>query len=62
MVTHNVREAVAACRPARSILSPRPAHVIGVVEIAPAREERRGAALDALVADLAARFPSLASL
>ena len=58
MVTHNVREA-ARLADRLIILSPRPAHVVGVVDVPLPREERRGAALDALLQDLAERFPSL---
>ena len=58
MVTHNVREA-ARLADRLIILSPRPAHVTGVVDVPLPREERRGAPLDALLQDLAARFPSL---
>jgi NitT/TauT family transport system ATP-binding protein len=41
------------------LLSPRPAHVVGTVDVPLQREERRSATLDRLLADLAARFPSL---
>jgi NitT/TauT family transport system ATP-binding protein len=58
MVTHNVREA-ARLADRLIILSPRPAHVMGVVDVPLPRGERRGAALDALLQELAARFPSL---
>ncbi len=58
MVTHNVREA-ARLADRLLVLSPRPAHVIGAVNIPLPRDERRGAAFDALLQDLARRFPSL---
>jgi NitT/TauT family transport system ATP-binding protein len=61
MVTHNLREAVRLADQL-IILSPRPAHVTAVVDVPLAREARRGAALDAILADLAARFPNLAFL
>jgi NitT/TauT family transport system ATP-binding protein len=59
MVTHNLREAVRLAD-RLVILSPRPAHVNGIVDVPLAREERRGAALDALLNDIVARFPTLA--
>jgi NitT/TauT family transport system ATP-binding protein len=58
MVTHNIREAVRLAD-RLVILAPRPAHVLGEVDMHLPRAERRGAALDKLLADLAARFPSL---
>jgi NitT/TauT family transport system ATP-binding protein len=58
MVTHNVREAVRLAD-RLIILSPRPAHVVGIVDVPMPRTERRGAALDALLQELAERFPSL---
>ena len=59
MVTHNVREAVRLAD-RLIILSPRPAHVLGVVDVPLARQDRRGGTLDAVLSDLAARYPSLA--
>jgi NitT/TauT family transport system ATP-binding protein len=58
MVTHNIREAVRLAD-RLVILSPRPAHVVGAVDLPMPREERRGPALDALLQDLATRYPSL---
>jgi NitT/TauT family transport system ATP-binding protein len=58
MVTHNVREAVRLAD-RLIILSPRPAHVVGVVDVPLSREERRSARLDSLLKELAERFPSL---
>ena len=58
MVTHNVREAVRLAD-RLVILSPRPAHVVGVVDLPLPRDERRGMKLDALLQELAERFPSL---
>jgi NitT/TauT family transport system ATP-binding protein len=59
MVTHNVREAVRLAD-RLIVLSPRPAHVLGTVDVTLPREERRGAALDALLVDVTSRFPNLA--
>jgi NitT/TauT family transport system ATP-binding protein len=58
MVTHNIREAVRLAD-RLVILSPRPAHVVGAIDVPLPREARRGPPLDALLTDLAARFPSL---
>jgi len=58
MVTHNVREAVRLAD-RLMILSPRPAHVIGEVDLTLPHSERRGPALDALLLDVARRYPSL---
>ncbi|MGH6922249.1 MAG: ABC transporter ATP-binding protein [Propylenella sp.] len=58
MVTHNIREAVRLAD-RLVILSPRPAHVVGTVDLPMPREERRGPPLDALLADLSSRYPSL---
>jgi NitT/TauT family transport system ATP-binding protein len=58
MVTHNLREAVRLAD-RLVILSPRPAHVLGTVDVTLPREERRGPALDKLLSNLTARFPSL---
>lgn len=58
MVTHNVREAMRLAD-RLVILSPRPAHVVGVVDIPLPRAERRGPALDTLLQNLAERYPSL---
>jgi NitT/TauT family transport system ATP-binding protein len=58
MVTHNVREAMRLAD-RLVILSPRPAHVVGIVDIPLSRGERRGLALEALLQDLGARYPSL---
>jgi NitT/TauT family transport system ATP-binding protein len=58
MVTHNVREA-ARLADRLIILSPRPAHILGTVDLTLPHRERRGPALDALLLDLAQRFPSL---
>jgi NitT/TauT family transport system ATP-binding protein len=57
MVTHNVREAVRLAD-RLIVLSPRPAHVVGTMEVTLPREERRGPALEGLLADFAARFSS----
>jgi NitT/TauT family transport system ATP-binding protein len=59
MVTHNVREAVRLAD-RLIVLSPRPAHVLGTVEIALPRDERRGAAVDGLLLEVTSRFPNLA--
>lgn len=59
MVTHNVREAVRLAD-RLIVLSPRPARIVGVMEIALPREERRGAALDGLLAEFASRFSDIA--
>jgi NitT/TauT family transport system ATP-binding protein len=61
MVTHNVREAVRLAD-RLIVLSPRPAHVTGSLDVPLARAERHGPALDAILAKLAARFPTLAFL
>jgi NitT/TauT family transport system ATP-binding protein len=61
MVTHNLREAVRLAD-RLVILSPRPTRVSGIVEVPLDREKRRGPALDALLRDLAERFPTLAFL
>ncbi len=58
MVTHNLREAVRLAD-RLIVLSPRPAHVVGVTDVPHSREERRGAALDGLMDAIAARFPDL---
>jgi NitT/TauT family transport system ATP-binding protein len=58
MVTHNIREAVRLAD-RLVILSPRPAHVVSTVDVELPREARRGQPLDALLIDLAGRFPSL---
>lgn len=58
MVTHNVREALRLAD-RLIVLSSRPAHVVGTMDVRLPREERQGAALDALSAELAARFPDL---
>ena len=59
MVTHNLREAVRLAD-RLVILSPRPAHLAAIVDVTLPRDDRRGAALDATLNDLAARFPALA--
>ena len=59
MVTHNLREA-ARLADRLIILSPRPARILGVTDLPMPRNARHGPALDALLADLAARFPDLA--
>lgn len=56
MVTHNVREAVRLAD-RLVILAPRPTRVVGAVDLSLPREERSGSALDALLTDLAARYP-----
>jgi NitT/TauT family transport system ATP-binding protein len=61
MVTHNLREAVRLADHL-IILSPRPAHVSGIVDVPLARPDRSGRALDSALNDLAARFPTLAFL
>jgi NitT/TauT family transport system ATP-binding protein len=61
MVTHNLREAVRLAD-RLVILSPRPAHVSGIVDVPLARADRRGSALDVALKDLAAQFPTLAFL
>jgi NitT/TauT family transport system ATP-binding protein len=58
MVTHNVREAVRLAD-RLIILSSRPAHAIGEIDLTLPQGERRGAALDALLVDIAQRFPGL---
>ena len=58
MVTHNLREAVRLAD-RLIVLSPRPTHVIEVLHVPLAREERRGPALDALTNEIAGRFPGL---
>jgi NitT/TauT family transport system ATP-binding protein len=58
MVTHNLREAVRLAD-RLIVLSPRPGHVVGEMDLAVPREERRGARLDALLAEIGERFPAL---
>jgi NitT/TauT family transport system ATP-binding protein len=58
MVTHNLREAVRLAD-RLIVLSPRPAHVVGVTDVPIPREERRGPALDGLMDAIAGRFPDL---
>lgn len=58
MVTHNIREAVRLAD-RLIVLSARPAHAIGEIDLTLPHGERRGAALDALLLDVARRFPSL---
>jgi NitT/TauT family transport system ATP-binding protein len=60
MVTHNLREAVRLAD-RLVVLSPRPAHVVGVMDMPLPRSERHGPALDRTVAELVSRFPGLAS-
>jgi NitT/TauT family transport system ATP-binding protein len=57
MVTHNLREAV---RLADEIvlLSPRPAHVLGVVRIDAPRAERDAAHADAMLSEILALYPA----
>ena len=58
MVTHNLREAVRLAD-RLIVLSPRPAHVLGVMDVPLPREERRGAgARRADRRDLPAAFPA----
>lgn len=61
MVTHNVREAVRLAD-RLVILSHRPAHVSAIADVPLSHQDRRGAALEAVLKDLADRFPSLASM
>jgi len=58
MVTHNLREAVRLAD-RLIVLSPRPTHVIEVLDVPPPRDGRRGPALDALTNEIAGRFPGL---
>jgi NitT/TauT family transport system ATP-binding protein len=58
MVTHNVREAVRLAD-RLVLLSPRPTHVVGVLDIPLPRDERRGPALESFLSDLAVRFSGL---
>jgi NitT/TauT family transport system ATP-binding protein len=60
MVTHNIREALRLAD-RLIVLSPRPAHVVGAMEVPLPREERRGPALEALLRDLVGQFPDLAA-
>jgi NitT/TauT family transport system ATP-binding protein len=58
MVTHNVREAVRLAD-RLVLLSPRPTHVVGTLDIPLPRDERRGPALEAFLNELGRRFPGL---
>ncbi|TCU11667.1 ABC transporter ATP-binding protein [Rhizobium sullae] len=56
MVTHNLREALLLADRV-IVLSPRPAHVLGIFEVEIARQARDAKALDDLVSDFRTRFP-----
>jgi NitT/TauT family transport system ATP-binding protein len=58
MVTHNIREALRLAD-RLIVLSPRPAHVLGTLDVPIRREDRRGPALDALLRELVGQFPDL---
>jgi NitT/TauT family transport system ATP-binding protein len=58
LVTHNVREALRLAD-RLLVLSERPAHLLGAMELKLDRAARHGPALDALADDLLGRFPSL---
>src|SRR5690606_10055178 len=56
MVTHNVREALLLADRV-IVLSPRPAHVIGVFEVGTPRQARDETVIDGLVSAFKQRFP-----
>ncbi len=58
MVTHNLREAVRVAD-RLILLSPRPTHVVEIMDVPIARDERRGPALDEVVREISGRFPGL---
>ncbi len=59
MVTHNLREAVQLADRI-IVLSARPGHVLGAYPVALDRRNRIAEAVDAICADISARFPGLA--
>ncbi len=59
MVTHNLREAVQLADRI-IVLSARPGHVLGAYPVALDRRNRMPEAVDAICADISARFPGLA--
>jgi NitT/TauT family transport system ATP-binding protein len=61
MVTHNVREAVTLADRI-VLLSERPAHVVGEVDVDIPRHARDSAAVERFAADLATRFPGLVTI
>jgi NitT/TauT family transport system ATP-binding protein len=61
MVTHNVREAVTLADRI-VLLSERPAHVVGEVDVDILRDARDSAAVERFAVDLAARFPGLVTI
>ena len=58
MVTHNVREALLLADRV-IVLSPRPAHVIGVFEVGTPRQARDETVIDGLVSAFKQRFPGV---
>jgi len=56
MVTHNLREALLLADRI-IVLSPRPAHVLGIFDVGLARQSRNAQVIDGLASEFQARFP-----